>query len=345
MIIRKKNIAIILISFFLLNIVLSTTQSLEENIENFNSSKIFYDDIIKQGYKENNNLKDLKIWYNSHPQIKQASIVKDTLTIKFSDDSYILLLDASNSLNKEIDLSCKKYDLSLPFLSSYNPKKESGYSALLLNPSEYLYGNRHCKKIINTLLFKGYNIVYLSNEDVDLSFIRYNLTSEIIYMNTHAGYWDMDGDEVGDIVVIGIGEIWTNETEQKYQFEYENGLIVKGMVGDIGFVCFTPGFITTYYDPGDMPSSLIYMATCHATYDESMALAFLGSGASAYMGWTQNTVFWTNSKTSVKAFRLFSFGFKVKNVCRLIGYGGLFNFLFGSKLTYFGDENYKLPDF
>jgi hypothetical protein len=85
------------------------------------------------------------------------------------------------------------------------------------------------------------------------------------------------------------------------------------------------------------------MATCHATYDDSMANAFLESGASVYMGWTQNTVFWTNSKTSVRAFRLLSLGLTVQQVCSLIRYGGFFNFVFQSKLTYFGDKEHKIP--
>ena len=152
-------------------------------------------------------------------------------------------------------------------------------------------------------------------------------------------------NQLGDAVVIGTGEYWTDETQNIYQFEYENQMIVKGMVGDKSFVCFTPAFIQYYYDPGDLPNSLIYMATCHATYDDSMANAFLESGAGVYLGWTQNTVFFTNSKTSVTAFRLFSLGLNVHHICGLIRYGGFYNFLFRSKLTYFGDGDYKLPKF
>jgi hypothetical protein len=227
---------------------------------------------------------------------------------------------------------------------SYNifSANSKGKTALVLNPSENMYGNLHCRKIINKLLKRDYNIVYLSDEAVDLSFIKFNLSEEIVYMNTHAGYWDLDGDNISDTVVISTGELWTNETPEKYQFEFENQMIVEGKVGDRRFVTFTPALIEYYYNPGDFPNSLIFMATCFATYDNSMAEVFLDKGVSAYIGWNQNTVFWTNSLTSIRAFRLFSYGFSVKQVCNIIRSGGLINFFLQSKLTYYGDGNHRI---
>jgi len=225
---------------------------------------------------------------------------------------------------------------------SYSSSNSKGYTALILNPSDNIYGNHHCRMIINKLLKRGFNIVYLSNEAVDLSFIKSNLAEEIVYINTHAGYWDLNGDNISDTVVISTGEHWTNETPQKYQFEYENQMIVEGRVGDKSFVAFTPALIEYYYSPGDFPNSLIYMATCYASYDNSMAQVFLDKGASAYIGWNQNTVFWTNSITSVRAFRLFSYGFKVNQVCNIIRSGGIINFFLRSKLTYYGDGNHRI---
>ncbi len=42
----------------------------------------------------------------------------------------------------------------------------------------------------------------------------------------------MNGDNQADAVVIATGELRTNENEQKYAFDYQNKLIVKGMVGN-----------------------------------------------------------------------------------------------------------------
>ncbi len=341
---RKKGIALLLF-VVMITITISPAQSFEQNREESSSVLISYDEIISQGLQLNDEEKNLEKWYNSHPMVTYASLVENTMTIKFIDGSYTLLFDTSSMLDKNRMQNREAFYPSSPIFSNYSSDNTKGKTALLLNPSEYLYGNRHCKKIINRLLFKGYNIAYVSDEDVDLPYIRYNFTADIVYMNTHAGYWDINGDQQGDAVVIGTGEYWTDETQNIYQFEYENQMIVKGMVGDKSFVCFTPAFIQYYYDPGDLPNSLIYMATCHATYDDSMANAFLESGAGVYIGWTQNTVFFTNSKTSVTAFRLFSLGLNVHHICGLIRYGGFYNFLFRSKLTYFGDGDYKLPKF
>lgn len=291
---------------------------------------------------DKDNIIRLVDWYNSHPLIEFANLIENTITIKFIDGSYTLLFNIFTFINKHTTGRIIKSYIPISIFSILPYKVPARKTSLILNPSEYLYGNHHCKKIINILLGKGYNIIYLANEDVDLTFIEQNLDTEIIYMNTHAGYWDIDGDSQPDAVVIATGEFWTNDTKDVYEFEYENQMIVEGMVGDNSFIAFTPFLIEHFYESGDLPDSLVYMATCHATFDNSMANAFLNSGASTYMGWTRNTVFWTNSLTSVAAFRLFSKGLNVKQICNFIRSGGLINLMIRSKLTYFGNGKHRL---
>jgi len=350
---KKRYIAIILTLTSILNGSLSYAQ--QSTISTFNLQdyeEINYNKIINQGleivlnnknldYIDLNGLIKLEKWYNSHPMIEFASIIETTITVKFIDGSYTVLID----IFLFEDDSTSEYGKCYPSSNIYSINtlnNRSEQTALILNPSEYLYGNHHCKKIINKLIGKGYNIVYLANENVDLPYIEYNLEAEIIYINTHAGYWDIDGDRQFDAVVIATGEYWTNETKEIYKFEYENQMIVEGRVGDNSFIAFTPLLIEYFYEPHDLPDSLVYMATCYATYDDSMANAFIESGADAYMGWTRNTVFWTNSLTSILVFRLLTRGFTVDQVCKLIRYGGFLNRLLRSKLTYYGNGKHKL---
>jgi hypothetical protein len=264
-----------------------------------------------------------------------SSIQAETFTPLSYKNESVEILEKQTNINQEIldsmKISCNDFSTS-----------SQNLTALVLNPSEHIYGNKHCLKIINNLLTSGYNIEYLSNDAVDLPYIKTNLSAEIIYINTHAGYWDLDGDNISDIVVISTGEYWTNETPINYQFEYENQMIVEGIVGNESFVAFTPALINYYYNPGDFPNSLIYMATCYASYDDSMAEVFLDKGASAYMGWSKNTAFWTNSITSVLAMRFLTNGFTVKQVCNLIRSGGFINFLLQSKLIYYGYGNHRI---
>jgi hypothetical protein len=283
-----------------------------------------------------NRLEMLIDWFHAQPSVEFASGIGSSITVKFIDGSYVVLLDPFSESRERIGDRIHS-SVHEHFSGS------SSHTAVILNPAESMYGHYQCQRIINTLLDRDYSIEYLANQAVDVAFLKNNLSASIIYMNTHAGYFDVDGDLQPDAVVIATGELWTNETEQKYAYDIEHHLIVKGMVGDQGYVTFTPAFITTYYAEKHFPDSLVYMATCYALYDGSMAQAFLNRGVKVYMGWSENTVFWTNSRTSVQAFHLLGYGFSVQLVCRLIRSGGFYNWLFHSKLTYFGDGTYKLP--
>ena len=354
----KKKIFVILIFLFL--ILLNNSSygyTIENKISNC-SSIVDYDEVIYQGidYLKSQNLENknsnkiynkfsiypkLAKFYSNNPKVEFASCFENTITMKFVDGKFIVLLDLLFT-NNEFDQICdlNKYKTKANYYNIFSNKINK--KALILNPAEYAYGNRHCRRIIDILHDRDYSISYLINEDVDLLFIKNNLQAEIIYLNTHGGFWDIDGDSQGDMVVVATGEYWTNKTEENYKFEIENQMIVEGVVGDKSFIAFTPEFIRYYYEEKEFPNSLVYMATCFACYDESMANVFLNKGANAYMGWKRDTFSWTNSKTSVRSFRLLSLGVPLKLTCLVIGYGGLINFLLRSKLSYCGNGFYRI---
>jgi hypothetical protein len=278
----------------------------------------------------------LEAWFAANPYVEYASRIDTAITVKFIDGSYTVIMDPFMKQTRTSPY--------LPIVLNHQWYGNiNGSSATLLNPDEYVYGHHQCQQIIVTLLRYDYHIEYLANDAVTLSYLRQNLSTDIVYMNTHAGFFDTDGDHQADAVVIATGEPWTNETEHTYSFEYQHQMIVKGMIGQKSIIAFTPAFIEYYYPPGTLPETLVYMATCFATYDGSMATAFLDAGASSYIGWSGNTVFWVNSKTSVLSFQLFAHGWTVHHVCALIRYGGIMNRLFHSKLLYYGDGQHQIP--
>lgn len=281
-------------------------------------------------------LKLLTTWYNQQPSIECARLIETSITVRFIDGTLVVLFDPFSQM-KEPNRT------NQPTKDYWSSTAATDKTAVILNPAESMYGHFQCQRIISLLMNHDYSIHYVANQAVDLNYVKNNLSATIIYMNTHAGYFDIDGDSQADAVVIATGELWTNETEIKYAYEVQNHLIVKGMVGDLELVAFTPAFIEEYYAEKRFPDSLVFMATCYALLDTSMAQEFLDAGAQVYMGWSQNTVFWTNSRTSVQAFRLLSYGFDVQQVCRLIRSGGFYNWLFHSKLTFAGDGSYRLP--
>ena len=73
-----------------------------------------------------------------------------------------------------------------------------------------------------------------------------------------------------------------------------------------------------------------------------MASVFIDKGASVFVSWTRDSVFWTNSLVSIWTFRLLSLGVPIKTVCDIIGSGGFYNWLFESKLSYIGDGDFIL---
>jgi hypothetical protein len=230
---KKAFIVYIIIFIITLHGSFSYAQQIEKNIfKQHSTEKINHNLILDEGIEsiiknktinkvDQKKIVDLTNWYESHPQIEFARLIETTITVKFIDGSYILLIDIFSFIKSSLYAKNNVFTS----INTYSPNAVThagSKTALILNPSEYLYGNYHCKKIINKLICNGYNIAYLANENVDLSFIETNLASEIVYINTHAGYWDIDGDSQSDAVVIGTGEYWTNETKELYKFEYEN---------------------------------------------------------------------------------------------------------------------------
>jgi len=327
---QNKKITIILIITIFFSATLTTAQTEEKTKE-----KINYKSIIDQGINLQLQPTDLQTWFESQPKIKFASLIQNSLTIKFIDDSYTVLLDITSQIGNQNKKITTEKQIN-------QQQKLTGKTAVILNPSEDRYGYRYCKKIIQSLERMQYDILYKANDEVNLNFIENNLSAEVVYMNTHAGYWDTDGDGTSDTVIIATAEPWTNETETTYEFEYNNQMILKGILGDTELITFTPHLIDHYYQNNTFSNTMIYMATCEASYDDSMAKVFLNNGAETYIGWDGMTVSWLNRISSIRAFKLFNLGFTSEQVCKIIRYGGFYNRLFRSKLTFFGNGDLKL---
>jgi hypothetical protein len=342
---RSKILSMIFLLWLVLGSSLSCAQ--EEKQDRIVSPALSSHDIIQEGIRlrrtglnpsesNSDSLKALTTWYNQQPSIEYACLIQTSITVRFIDGSAVVLFDPLSDM-KETNRAL------IPSTIRWSHTGSTGKTAVILNPAESMYGHFQCQQIISLLMNRDYTIDYVANQAVDLCYVKNNLSATIIYMNTHAGYFDIDGDSEADAVVIATGELWTNETDMTYAYEIQNHLIVKGMVGDLELIAFTPAFIEEYYTETQFPDSLVFMATCYALTDTSMAQEFLDAGARVYLGWSQNTVFWTNSRTSVQAFRLLSYGFDAQQVCRLIRSGGFYNWLFHSKLTFAGDGTYRLP--
>ncbi|MBU0497845.1 MAG: hypothetical protein KKC68_04850 [Candidatus Thermoplasmatota archaeon] len=268
-----------------------------------------------------------------HEQIQNVSLHGTCISVEFNDGYYIILLEIDNEpfFNRE-----SLYEPAIFYLQDGGDD-----TALVLHPFRDVYGSRQCRIITRILKTHGYNPRYMVNDAVDLRFIEQNLSAEIIYMNTHAGYWDINRTLGLETVVIATGEEWTNDTPSTYAFEYSHHFIVEGMIGKRSVIAFTPELIEYYYNESAFNNSLVFMATCDALHDASMASIFISKGAAVYMGWTRDTIFWTNNLASIWVFRLLSLGLSIEQICQIIGSGGVYNTLFRSTLSFMGDGSFR----
>jgi len=144
---KNKRYIAILIFILVTGGALSQAQLLNNSIDQFSNREISHDEIIDKGLqivsKENNFeinnatllartflLKELEKWYTSHPMIEFASLVETTITIKFIDGTYTLLLDIFKLMNKYDTEKRKTFHDSIDIFLDYT----SGKTTLILNP-------------------------------------------------------------------------------------------------------------------------------------------------------------------------------------------------------------------
>lgn len=87
-------------------------------------------------------------------------------------------------------------------------------------------------------------------------------------------------DWVGAQAIVLTGEIATVANKAAYEVDLKKGrLVIAG-----GYYAITPAFVT-YYNKFS-PDSLIHAGSCRGKFNDSLASAFLGSGAKTFTGYT-----------------------------------------------------------
>lgn len=161
-------------------------------------------------------------------------------------------------------------------------------SAILLDPFEWQGGVFSNPELFNAiksdLQSAGYSVSSYKNTQVTISLIESRLDTGVVFNRGHGGY-----DSSTRQVIICSGERWSSS---KYTYEQSQGWVVRAWIEHYGqyydFFTYTPGLISNYYS--DLPNSLIYMESCEGLKNTSMADAWLGAGAGAYMGWTKSVL-------------------------------------------------------
>jgi len=161
-------------------------------------------------------------------------------------------------------------------------------TAVLLDSFEWQGGVFSNPELFNAiksdLQTAGYSTTYYKNTQVTISLIESKLDTGVVFNRGHGGYDSSTGN-----VIICSGERWD---DNKYTYEQSQGWVIRAYISHDGqyydFFTYTPGLISNYYS--GLPNSLIYMESCEGLKNSTMADAWTGAGAGAYMGWTKSVL-------------------------------------------------------
>ena len=100
MIIKRKNKLIIILFIIISSLIFYPMHSLGYKINDKKYKTINYNDLINTGINQNNNVKDLINWFNSNDKIDFSINIKGSITIKFIDGTYKIILNNPFTLHK-----------------------------------------------------------------------------------------------------------------------------------------------------------------------------------------------------------------------------------------------------
>jgi hypothetical protein len=309
--------------------------------------QIDYEGIIQEGFsihqkliskKPAEGLEDYANWLQRHPQVRFAKLVSNDISIIFANGYSIILLDFDQD---EAPQGRGFPEGSYPVLIKPTQKTAIITDALEWqgwSPAEIV------NPIIQDLQDAGYNVKYVKNEEVDVKFIEQNHNKGVIY---HRGHGGVIADEGGnETIVIETGQHWidTNNDEKPdgYEYEFDQGWVTRvgvrhGFFRIYYFVGYLPGLIEHYCS--DLPSSLVYMTSCDGTYNPTMANAYLGAGAKAYVGWNKPVTVNHGNKWAKEDFHMFCVnGYSVQQVIANTPQDNSTD----ANLTYYGDSSLTL---
>lgn len=156
-----------------------------------------------------------------------------------------------------------------------------------------LDGTPDIYQILNNSSCPTFDITYLLNSAVTVDVIKTLYQYGIVAMTTHGDtyfkflwYEKWGWNYPFGQVVFLTGQEVTTVNKPFYEKDLKKGRIVIGSVGERHYYAIKPSFIR-YYAATKYPDSLIYLSSCRSTYNNSMANAFLDSGAKTYLGYSE----------------------------------------------------------
>jgi hypothetical protein len=147
------------------------------------------------------------------------------------------------------------------------------------------------RQILQNLSCPTLDVTYLENSSVTVDVVKTLNQYGIVVINTHGDsyykglfslYQDIFGWSLpGAQVVFYTAQTATQSNKPAFEADLKKGRLAIGS----GYYAILPSFIS-YNSANSYPDSLVMMGACRSTFNNTMANAFLSSGAKTYLGYS-----------------------------------------------------------
>lgn len=132
----------------------------------------------------------------------------------------------------------------------------------------------------------GYSSSWIAGSSVTVDWLKTGLNHGVVFWRGHGSYVSPLG------VMLTTGEVYTDESRDEYTQtgDFPGRLTHTG--GSPDYWVIKPEFISYYYGiDNPFVNSLVYLEACDSYRDDTMAKAFVSSGAGACVGYPQTIQF------------------------------------------------------
>lgn len=183
-------------------------------------------------------------------------------------------------------------------------------AAIIDGLSEDFPNPRFMREVTSLLESAGYNVTIFNGSEVNVELFRKLPTMDfsLIIMRLHGGRIQQP---IG--LFIGSGIFAEPFREDKYEYEYRSGYFLKGVayVGGREYFVITPHYVLEKFE-GRFPNSIVIVLSCYSMWDQVLASAFIGRGASAFIGIDQKADINYLDKVGLELVRYISRGASVE---------------------------------
>ena len=260
----------------------------DEAVDVLDDGQDVFDAAKDEGMNDADATDHLANWLRSRPEIHTAAVTDDPSIVEFEyvDGTPGLFFTGEAWCESDVEGGSIAGDEVELFAQQTTHPQPAKQTAIVLDAFPHFF-NRTPTRVKTMLSGIGYDVTYLSEQEVALSRLRQLSQYGVVFINTHGGASN------GQVVLL-TGERMTDENWETYSTWRTSGKI--GAAGHSGqffwdktqWYFVSPKF---FEDVNACPRSVFYAHACHSLDNNSMSNALRQRGLGAYCGW-MDTV-WT----------------------------------------------------